>query len=698
MNIGFCRDYVWRISLCMTLSFVAAAHGQDQTDYDQQLGALLPAIGHTDIEQRRESQQTWEKTCLEAGAKGREDHRAAICVAMTKQLGDEVPGDARVFLLRQLERIGGAESVAAIAESIESDAHNVRDAAIRALSANPDQTAGDALFTALENTRDRQAALLLVKALGYRGDSQCVEFLTTYCKSFSREHRDAALIALAKIETPDAEAAIRQFIEEDFRPSELEPYAEAYIVVANRRFKDGDAEHAARMYRKLAGENFKGPIRLAVAQGRLNTCAALGESPGELLETFLTSDDEKIQQVAAANVRQLDDAWIQKLADRISRYPESAQIALLRVLGPNRNRAALPGVMQAVESDQENIRVAALAALAGLADESAVPTLVRKMLVGGAEGEAAASSLEKVFAPGIDQRIVQLMKTTDEVERRKRLLQILDRRRATSALDAIIEEASHRDATVRKLAVDIFSRLGAESDISKMIAAWKTTADRGERDEMEKAIVAVCRRIPDPEQQCGPVLALYHSADAETQTELLPLLGRIGGEEVLQLVRADMTSETDNQRFAANVQALANWPNAKVTNDLMRVSTHEDPSLRIRSVRALARIVVLRDERTDEQRLKLLQQTMAKAERDEERDLILDRAKAIRTIETLRFVVPFLQHEKLRDRACRTIVDLAHHRGLREPNQAEFETALQQVIALTDDENLSNRAQGYLSK
>ena len=45
--------------------------------------------------------------------------------------------------------------------------------------------------------------------------------------------------------------------------------------------------------------------------------------------------------------------------------------------------------------------------------------------------------------------------------------------------------------------------------------------------------------------------------------------------------------------------------------------------------------------------------------------------------------------------ACETIVELAHHRELREPNKSEFDPALDKVIKLSTDAVVVDRANRY---
>jgi hypothetical protein len=103
----------------------------------------------------------------------------------------------------------------------------------------------------------------------------------------------------------------------------------------------------------------------------------------------------------------------------------------------------------------------------------------------------------------------------------------------------------------------------------------------------------------------------------------------------------------------------------------------------------------LPDDRTDAQRLELLRQAMSMSQREAERDLILQRARAVRIVETLRFVLRYVDQPEHTERACETIVELAHHRSLRDANQPEFHAALDKVIEVSGSETLVDRAQRY---
>ena len=67
----------------------------------------------------------------------------------------------------------------------------------------------------------------------------------------------------------------------------------------------------------------------------------------------------------------------------------------------------------------------------------------------------------------------------------------------------------------------------------------------------------------------------------------------------------------------------------------------------------------------------------------------------MRSVETLRFVLPYVDKDKYSDQACLTVVELAHHSDLRESHREEFHAALDHVIETSKDETVIDRAQRY---
>src|SRR5277367_1632223 len=68
---------------------------------------LLPKLG------KNEAQQQWQNICWQIGAPGNEALRLEACKLMAEKLDAKTANDVRIWLLKQLERIGREECVAA---------------------------------------------------------------------------------------------------------------------------------------------------------------------------------------------------------------------------------------------------------------------------------------------------------------------------------------------------------------------------------------------------------------------------------------------------------------------------------------------------------------------------------------------------------------------------------------------------------
>jgi hypothetical protein len=113
-------------------------------------------------------------------------------------------------------------------------------------------------------------------------------------------------------------------------------------------------------------------------------------------------------------------------------------------------------------------------------------------------------------------------------------------------------------------------------------------------------------------------------------------------------------------------------------------------------VRAYTRVVSLPKQGSDAERLARLQRAMAVAQCDDERAYVLERAAAVRTLDSLRFVLPYVDRPAMAEVACKSVAELAHHRELRDPHKAEFRPALEKVQRTCRDRLILERVKRYL--
>ncbi len=423
-----------------------------------------------------------------------------------------------------------------------------------------------------------------------------------------------------------------------------------------------------------------------------------GDELTQMVATLLNDADKDVRAIALEQVRTASPgrAATERFAALLPGLPRDAQVGLLGALADRGDSAARPAVVEllAAHSD-ESVRVAAISALGFLGEPGDSGTLIGLLEQGsGAEQAAARASLIRLSGAPVPGLIAAAMRQAAP-PLRVTLLEILAARRATDTVPEMLEAAVADDPSVRAAAMAALGQLAGPEHMPGLAQGVLKAAPGRERETAEKAIMFVCGRLADTEQRAEPLLAAMDALDTRDRTVILPTLGRIGGPAALPPVEAAIRS-ADPAVHDAGVRALCNWPDASIAPrliELARNDAHADHQTR--ALRAVIRVASLPDGRPDSQRLELLGQAMAACQRDAERHLVLQRASAIRAVETLRFLRPYLDQPALAQQACLAVVELAHHRNLREAHKDEFLQALDQVIQISQDATVIDRAQRY---
>jgi HEAT repeat protein len=444
-----------------------------------------------------------------------------------------------------------------------------------------------------------------------------------------------------------------------------------------------------------------GTVILAVMFGTIATSIAEQETGDELVQLVVNLLNDKDKDVRALGLEQVrteakGQAATRQFAAQLSKLPPEAQVGLLSALANRGDTAARTAVRSVLAASRdEPVRVAAIAALGCLGEPADLRTLVQ-VLTAGSQAEQAAARTSLIRLPGqsVPGAIAAEMKQTPR-SLRVILIGILATRRALDAVPDILPAAVDADPSVRAAAMAALGQLAGPEHLPGMVQGVLLAEKGREREAAEKAVMLVCSRIADAARQAEPLLAARDRLNRADRTTLLPALGRVAGPAALKIVNAAI-ADTDPLLHETGLRALCNWPDASIASRLTALArTDEHPEHRTMALRALIRIAPLPDGRTDGEKLELLQQALTLCTRNAERNLVLQRASAIRIPETLRFLTPYLDQRPYAQQACESVVELAHHRDLREPNQAEFDRALDKAIQTSKDATVIDRAKRY---
>lgn len=386
----------------------------------------------------------------------------------------------------------------------------------------------------------------------------------------------------------------------------------------------------------------------------------------------------------------------EQFAALLPTLPPEAQVGLLSALGERGDLAARPAVAALFAATKEAaVRQAAISALGPLGSASEVPLLIGLLKSEvKAEQAAAKASLVRMTGEAISPAIIAAWKGSAG-PLKVTLIDIFLARRAKDAIPTLLAAATESDPAVRAAAMLALGQLADGEHIPAMLEGLLAAPVGAERVAAERAIALVASRIEPAAKRADSLLAAMGKLSADNYRATLPTLGRVGGPAALKAVEAAMASNDESLRYAG-LLALCNWPDASTAERLTQIATtDEQPNYRAAALKALIRVAPLPDARNDAERLALTQKVLAMCKAESEKRLVVERVRAIRSIEALRFVVPYLDQPAYAQKACETIVELAHHRSLRAPNEAEFHKVLDRVIAISKDPVVVDRAKRY---
>jgi HEAT repeat protein len=595
-----------------------------------------------------------------------------------------------LWLLTQLERVGREESVAALTTVLDDTDDVVREAAVRALANNPSPTATAPLAAALK-AASGQPKVGLLNALGHRGDATAVAAVEKELTSADEATAVAAARALGRTPGADALAAL-DAAKAKATGGVRKAVADALLAHADRLRKT-DTAAATKIYAGLNSPDEPKPVRLAAVRGTIQTA---GDKAGELILTILGGEDAGAKAVAVGQIETLTAGALKALAGSLDKLTPPNQVAVVTAIAARGDRTQAAVALAAAKSTDAEVKRAGVLALGRLGDAAAVEFLLDAMSGKDATAGNAAESLASLTADGVNEKLIAVLKTGKPPARIVALIGVLERRKATAAVPELLAAAGSADESVRRAAFAGLKTLAPPSAVPDMIPALLKAAKGNEREQAELAVVAVSTQTAAG-KRAGPVLAALEK-DAKLAPQLLPLLGRLGGADALAVIRGAISSEETALHEAA-ITGVCNWPDGGANDALLELAEKgRTDAEKQRAVQALIRVNAVLTDRTPDERLAalgVLQKAMKLATRDEERRALLDGVGFVRHIDTLRYVVPYLDDKALAQSACRGVVELAHSKTLREPNKEEFGEALDRVIALCQDKALVERAKQY---
>ncbi len=673
-------DSAMRLAFLLLIGSLALA-SKASADLSQTVSDLVPRLAAVNVRERYAPEMELQRMVLNASRPGAEAERLALeKVLDAKVIDPAVPQPARVWILRQLEYIGAANSVPALTALLHNSDAELKECARRALEKDSAPEAVESLQAALAAGGDTRWTTGLIQSLGQRRDAQSADLIAQ--KIDDPKLAFAACSALAKIGSAAAIDHLWSALE-----SGAPPAAGALIAAADNLLKARQSERAAAIYSRLYKEPSSVGVRSAALVGLAN--AAPDQSKGLIAEALSTTEPRlQIAAITAAR-RVYGSGTSAALAPLFSQLNASGQMAVLRVL----DAPAEDHIIAAAAEDDEPVQLTAIARLGQVGTGKAVPVLLR--LAAGQRSpvqKAAIETLGRIHGTGADAAIAETA-AHGESALRVPAIHALAQRSDAAAIPALLYYAGTSDPDVASASWAALAVLGGDTELAPVARRVLETAS----PDAESALREIATRVQDKPAAAQELVALLPDASPKQSSVIFETLAVLGGPTALKTVSEGVSSAEADVKQGA-VRALSNWPDFEAVNPLLAIaSDSEQTSLaRILAIQGVARLVKSSDDVPVDGRLEAALGAMKQATRVDEKRLLLSAFASVRSPEAAAPIEACFTDPELRNEAGMAGITLA--RSLYRSDRAAARKLLRAVADARISDEITRRAEAFLAR
>ena len=660
--------------LAAGLTFAASAFAAND---QQAISDLIPRLADPVVGNRYAAEMELQALAADASKPGNEAQRLAFGTALAAKAADaSVPQPARVWIVRQLQYMGGAEAVDALTQLLNGSDAQLREDARRALEKNPAPAASASLRAALAKGGDAAWIVGCINSLGERRDTAAVSLIAKQLADSPTA--TAAAWALGRIASPDAVTALWQMF-----PA-VPPIGDALICAADRLAATGDKPAASAIFQKLYAQAKAVPLRAAALSGAAKTDPAAARS---LIAEALKGSDPRLQDAAIAAAAGSPEMvkLVNSLLSTLGPVAATKALAVVDV-------AVLPKVIELAATDGR-VRAAAIEALGRIGTADGAMALI-KVVTAGEPADKASAELALVVAPGGDV-LAALEKAAagNETAVKVAALNALSARQQKSALPLFLAAASSLDAAQRKAGINGLRQMGGDAEIE--VVAKLALAKQSE--DLNVALSAMAERAADKAATADKLLALAGGKE-DALAALAPALAALGSDKALAVFAKLAASQNAGVRESA-IEALGNWPTIVAAMPLLELATPaKNPNGPSRSAAFAALVNLVKNLETAslDQRLVTAQAALNLASSPAETKLALSALASVPAAKSGAAVKPLLTDPAVKQEAASAALTIAE--ALAKTDRKTCKDLAEAVKAANVSPNLNKRADRLLGR
>ncbi len=630
--------------------------------------------------------------------KAKEKQRLLFARALIRALEEQSHREVQAYLLYHLRFVAKDESVEAAAKYLGDE--SLCEPAVAVLQTVATPAAIDVLTRALASAEGKNRVAMIL-ALGDLRAAGSLPVFAADASSADQALRDAALFSAANIGSP---ASLDLFLnlsrEQADSPLRRAELASLCLLHARRLAESGDTQSAIRGSRSVI-ENRQGLGEDSALASALSLLTELqGEDVLPDLLAVMDHPDGKARRVALdlANTipgQKITQAWLVKMK---SAAPE-VRAEIVAMIGRRGDRVALPSLFDALNDEEEVVRMSAIEASAVLGGTEALPRLLA-FLKTERPGEIRKTAEVLARLPG-DETTVAIARCVASGFSR------ISRRSHRSSCPASSERLRGNDFSLYRRRQPSGSAVGHKGvgrsgGCSRSSPTDSGAPECGQRQRTNRRSKGGRRALPadpDAESQSVELLAALEKAkSSEHQAILMKTIAQIGTQKGLDAIVARTGDEDAAARDGA-IRALADWADIRAATDMLQAArSAELPAHRILVLQGYIRVDGGADV-PQNVKLEMYRKAASAAERPEEKRLVLSGLAGIKTVESLEVAGSFLDDVDLRNEAALTAGTIAMPQNENEAGLCgdAVETVLKRALESIDNADTRRQVQEYLA-
>lgn len=528
--------------------------------------ALMAVGGEGAAEAFRKALPEAPDACLASIVRGVQATKDTRALPPLRERCGRLDGELRLCALETIADLGTQDDVARLLAAMDAaqgrDADRLTDACLRLakrLTDARENAAATRVCRHLLKTRVEQphVTCAALQALAAAAGASAFEDLLAAMGSEDPQIRSVA--SRTAVTTPGADIT-RRWVE---HMAAAEPGVRAETLAMLGRRGDPVAFPAA--VEALSDKDERVRLAAIEATARLGGSQAVSH-----LVRILGGESSREKTAAADALRVLggdEVAAALAVAVETVETPDSVRVGLIEVLAQRKARVHSPVVLRALTHSDEGVRVAAVKALAWLADSSALPTVLRFLETASSDGERSGAEGTVVsICRGIEPEgerpapVVALFARAKTTTVRCSCLRILGRLGGSVALEALRSSQRADDAAVRDVAVRSLAEWQSPEAIGDLLRIVQTTDSEVHRVLALRGYVRLlgddaARSRDDALVMFEKVLDAVHRPDEKKL--VLAGLARIPALKTLAMVRPYLADDTLRAEAAVTMVTIA---------------------------------------------------------------------------------------------------------------------------------------------